>query len=260
MDLQLDISPSIGYKSASQRARRVTEAWAEANLYCLACPAPHLDPLGTSRAVLDFRCPDCAGDYQLKAKSQPFKGKVTNSAYGAKMQAMQAGEVPNYAFLHYSPVDWVVEGLFVIPGHFFTPAVIEQRRPLRSSARRAGWVGSNILLDVLPPEARVVVANARSALDPGDVRREWQRFAFLGDDVRARGGWGADVLACIRRLQASHSGEFTLREFYLHFEAELAGLHPDNHNVQAKIRQQLQVLRDGGVLHFLGHGHYRMIS
>jgi type II restriction enzyme len=34
--------------------------------------------------------------------------------------------------------------------------------------------------------------------------------------------------------------------------------HPSNNNVKAKIRQQLQFLRDKGVLDFVGRGQYRM--
>jgi hypothetical protein len=38
----------------------------------------------------------------------------------------------------------------------------------------------------------------------------------------------------------------------------LKAKHPSNHNVRAKIRQQLQFLRDKGVLDFVGRGQYRM--
>ena len=34
-------------------------------------------------------------------------------------------------------------------------------------------------------------------------------------------------------------------------------LHPDNRHVRDKIRQQLQVLRDLGLVEFLGRGRYR---
>ena len=41
--------------------------------------------------------------------------------------------------------------------------------------------------------------------------------------------------------------------FYVH-------LNPQNHNVEAKIRQQLQILRDLGFIEFLGKGQYRKIK
>jgi type II restriction enzyme len=80
-------------------------------------------------------------------------------------------------------------------------------------------------------------------------------------DRRARGAWGASVLFCVRTLeQETQSNEFTLQDFYRRFTSELASRYPNNNNVQAKLRQQLQVLRDGGVLEFLGHGRYKVIA
>jgi len=66
-------------------------------------------------------------------------------------------------------------------------------------------------------------------------------------------GWTLDVLTAIRRL---NQPEFSLADAYS-FENHLAQLHPDNQNVRPKIRQQLQVLRDLGLLEFLGDARYR---
>jgi len=38
----------------------------------------------------------------------------------------------------------------------------------------------------------------------------------------------------------------------------LAKLHPKNKHIPDKIRQQLQVLRDHGIIEFLGRGEYRI--
>ncbi|MCI9138110.1 MAG: hypothetical protein HFH48_11245 [Lachnospiraceae bacterium] len=43
---------------------------------------------------------------------------------------------------------------------------------------------------------------------------------------------------------------------YLYIEI-LQEKHKNNHNIEAKIRQQLQILRDKGFIEFLGRGHYR---
>lgn len=250
----------MGYRSPSQIARRVTEHWAEANLFCVACRSEKLEPLAINTPVRDYRCPACSARYQLKGKDGAFGGRAQNSAYSVKLQAIEAGEAPHYVFLSYSRKTWNVTDLFVVPGHFFTPALIEQRRPLKSTARRAGWVGSNILLYVLPSEARIRLISEGHIHAPSEVRAAWHNYAFLGTDERARGGWGADVLRCVRTLQAETSAlEFSLQDFYRRFAGELGRFRPDNRNVEAKIRQQLQVLRDGGVLSFMGHGRYRII-
>jgi type II restriction enzyme len=38
----------------------------------------------------------------------------------------------------------------------------------------------------------------------------------------------------------------------------LKARHPSNNNIQAKIRQQLQFLRDRNIIDFIGHGKYSM--
>ena len=56
---------------------------------------------------------------------------------------------------------------------------------------------------------------------------------------------------CTIRCKEDWQGEFSLVEVYA-FESELARLHPDNRHVKDKIRQQLQLLRDKGILDFAG--------
>jgi len=61
-------------------------------------------------------------------------------------------------------------------------------------------------------------------------------------------------------LNAIHSlkkKQFSVLDAYS-LEPELSKLHPANQHVRPKIRQQLQVLRDLGLLEFLGDGHYRL--
>jgi type II restriction enzyme len=67
-------------------------------------------------------------------------------------------------------------------------------------------------------------------------------------------GWTLDVLNVVRSVGTN---EFSLADVYAHSDA-LARLHPKNAHVRDKIRQQLQVLRDFGLIEFLGGGSYRM--
>ncbi len=259
MDLRLNMTVAEGYKSLSQRARRISEDWATRNLYCLACASDQLDAAKANTPVWDYSCSTCGACYQLKSQSKPFGWKVSNSQYDIKMQAIAEGRAPHYAFLQYSTLAEVVTDLFVVPGHFLSQAVVEQRPPLPPHARRAGWIGSNILLGQLPSEARVPVVQAGISRNPDVVRDEWGRYQFLAAE---KGGWAADVLSCIRVLEReTQTTEFTLQDFYQRFEAELAARHTDNRNVQAKIRQQMQVLREGKVLSFVDNrGRYRLIA
>jgi len=59
MQLDLNVLLADGYKSPSQRARRMTEGWFAGQMYCPACPSPRLEQTRGSNPVVDFLCPDC---------------------------------------------------------------------------------------------------------------------------------------------------------------------------------------------------------
>lgn len=84
------------------------------------------------------------------------------------------------------------------------------------------------------------------------VRDEYSRIKKLAELPPSLRGWTVDVLRAIRELRKPR---FSLQDLY-GFEAELKNLHPKNLNVRPKIRQQLQVLRDLGLLEFAGPGNY----
>ncbi|GBE56249.1 type-2 restriction enzyme DpnI [archaeon BMS3Bbin16] len=137
-----------------------------------------------------------------------------------------------------------------------TPSVIEKRKPLSKGARRAGWIGSNILIGKLPLDARISIVAGGSVIPKSNVRDEWNQFLFLREQSVYSRGWLADVLASVRKLDKE---SFTLSDIYA-FETELAKLHPRNKHIRPKIRQQLQILRDQEVIKFLGTGKYQIIT
>ncbi len=73
-------------------------------------------------------------------------------------------------------------------------------------------------------------------------------------DMNAR-GWLFDILSCVDRVP---NNSFTLSQMYA-FADELAVKHPENNNIKPKIRQQLQVLRDRGIIEFIEPGQYRKV-
>lgn len=71
--------------------------------------------------------------------------------------------------------------------------------------------------------------------------------------------WGSpqfDVLNCINEIPDK---EFKLNDVYRFIEV-LKEKHINNNHIEAKIRQQLQLLRDKGYIEFLERGHYRKIN
>jgi type II restriction enzyme len=253
MRLELDLHLADGYKSPSQRARVMTEGWFAENMYCAACPSAGLVHTRASTQVVDFVCDSCGAEYQVKAKAGPLGPRLRDAAYAPMIERARENRSPHFAFLGYDSERWRVRGLLLVPGHFITPDVIQPCKALGASARRAGWVGCNILVDRIPPDGRLAVVQGDRIVPPGEVRHGWDLFADLSRASAAARGWSVDVLRCVRSLAAC---EFRLRDFYERFERHLALLHPDNRNVQPKIRQQLQVLRDRGIVRFLGRGRY----
>jgi len=256
MELLLKTEIGKGYKSPSQKARVITEKWFEENMYCPACPSNFLERTPPNEKVVDFICPKCSERYQMKSMSHPFGFKVMDSAYEPKIKSIKEGTSPNFVFMHYDRNNMTVQNLIVVPRYFISLDVIEKRKPLSRSARRAGWVGSNILLGRLPIDARISLITNGFIVPEERVRESWKRFSFLKEIPLSSKGWLNDVLSCVRKLGKI---EFTLNEMY-DFEEELRKMHPRNKHIKPKIRQQLQILRDKGILEFLGKGKYRVIK
>jgi len=209
-------------------------------------------PPGTK--LIDFRCSSCDESFQLKSQMHRFGRRVLDSAWSVMAPAVKESRAPGFFFLQYLPDAWRVSRLFIVPGHFITPQVVEKRKELSPTARRAGYIGCYVLLGNIPEEVRIPVVDAPVIHAPSEVRDRWRRFAFVKRRAAEGRGWIGDVLACVERLGKR---EFTLGDVY-DFEKELRERHPRNLNVQPKIRQQLQVLRKHGIIEFLGRGRYRL--
>jgi type II restriction enzyme len=181
-------------------------------------------------------------------------GRIVDAAYSTMIRAILENRTPNLFALSYNMDDWKVTDVLLIPHFAFPISAIEKRKPLSPTARRAGWVGCNILLHAIPPDARIAIVRAGKPTPPAEVRREYARLKPLAQLEPKQRGWTLDVLNGVRSLGKK---DFNIAEAYT-LEAHLSRLHPANHNVQPKIRQQLQVLRDLGLVEFCGSGNYRL--
>jgi type II restriction enzyme len=150
---------------------------------------------------------------------------------------------------------WQIQGLTAVHHLFLTPEVIEKRKPLSPSARRAGWVGCNIRLDLIVPDAQIHVVHKGVPSSPQIVRQRFQRFNRLKNIGPNSRGWATLTLRIVRSLNKQ---AFSLDEIYSK-EQVFSASYPENRNIRAKLRQQLQVLRDLGYLEFLGRGSYRLL-
>lgn len=232
------------YHSGSQRARVVTEAWGEKNLYCPNCSSSSLSRLRNNTKASDFSCPSCGFWYQLKCQRPRIGNRINDGAYAAMLEAIRNDATPNFYFMQYELATWSVRNLLLVPSFAFPTSAIIKRKPLAVTARRAGWVGCNIALNQIPADARIALVIDSKVTSEKAVRAQFRRVKPLGEIKATERGWTLDVLNAVRRLGKA---QFTTSETYS-FASELEKLHPDNRHVRDKIRQQLQVLRDRGFL------------
>ncbi len=246
---------AAAFTSNSQKARVWTESWVLSQMYCPACGERPLADYLNNKPVADFYCGQCSEDFELKSTKGKFGKKITDGAYSTMLTRLKSDTVPSLMLLRYTLQDKMVQDLSVIPKQFFVADLIERRKPLAESARRAGWVGCNILTGKVPKAGRIELVTNRIAIPKEAVLAKWSKTTFLREHSLNKKGWVLDVLNCIESIGAN---EFKLDDVYK-FENYLSELHPDNNNVKPKIRQQLQVLRNAGILEFLGRGSYRVL-
>lgn len=253
MNLHCSVKFACDYRSRSQIARVLTEEWCARELYCPACTSDRLAPSKVNTPAIDFVCPQCKQPFQLKSLRNRNLKKIVDAGYESMIRSIRGDNAPNLLILQYS-ADWLVWNLLLIPRFFFSESAIEKRKPLGPLARRSGWVGCNILLGQIPSDGKIAMVCDGSAIPESQVRNEFNRTRTLSRIPPSVRGWTLDVLNAARRLEKS---QFTLNDIYK-LEDELQAKHPHNHNVRPKIRQQLQVLRDLGLAHFIGRGEYML--
>lgn len=102
--------------------------------------------------------------------------------------------------MSYSKSEYSVNDLIFIPKHFFVPDIIEKRRPLAENARRAGWVGCNIIIGKIPEQGKIPIISNRIVSDFAQVVRKVSLSnRLIIRDVHSR-GWLMDVLNCVNKI------------------------------------------------------------
>ncbi len=252
MNYSFDETLAEGYKSGAQKIRRMSEGWVNANIYCPCCGNPHIGKIVNNSPVADFQCDDCGEIFELKSKKGKIGRKIVDGAYDTMISRIVSDTNPDLFVLEYSK-HLQVTNLLIVPKFFFTPTFIEKRKPLALTARRAGWTGCNILISQIPYQGRINIIVNQELRDKVDVLNEYKRIQSLSTKYIEKRSWLFDVLNCVNKIPKA---EFSLSEVYTFVET-LQKQHIKNHNIEAKIRQQLQILRDKGFIEFLGNGFYR---
>jgi type II restriction enzyme len=254
MNTKLNIILAEVYKSPPQKVRVMTEEWVNGQIFCPSC-GNNISHYKRGKPVADFYCSFCHEDYELKSKKDAVGNKIVNGAFGTMIKRLKDINNPNFFILNYSKPHYEVENFFVIPKHFFVPQIIEKRKPLSPTARRAGWIGCNILLTHIPTTGKIFYIKEKKVEPKDKVLENWEKTLFLRETKEAKArGWILDIMNCIDKLGKK---TFSLDDVYA-FETALSFKHPDNRHIKDKIRQQLQILRDKAYLEFTTRGQYKL--
>lgn len=254
MNLKLPMHLANNYTNQTQVARITTEAWVVENILCPNCGGT-LERYSSNTKSKDVFCMLCKEEYQVKSSRTRFSNRIIGAEYNTTLRSVKSGQHPSLMLLHYSQQNMEVVDVQIIHRSCITPSSIIPRHPLGYNARRAGWQGCMIALDKIPSTAKFFILENGKEQSAEKVKKLWQTSnAILNVKAESR-GWISDVLAVVEK-QSDH---FTLTQVYEYAEA-LSELHPKNIRVHAKIRQQLQILRDMGVIVFESRGNYSKLK
>lgn len=254
MDFHFDTTLAGDYKSNSQKIRVMSENWVGKNIFCPICGNPHICNLSSNMPVADLQCNNCGEIYELKSKKGKAGNKINDGAYSTMLERINSSTNPDLFVMSYSS-DYQVTDLLLIPKFFFVESIIEKRKPLALTARRAGWVGCNILFSNVPAQGRIKIIENQRMFNKAEIKKNYALIKRLQTNNLVSRGWLMDVLNCVNAINTT---DFSLQDIYA-FAEQLQQKYTDNHNIEAKIRQQLQILRDKGFIEFTTRGHYRKL-
>ena len=254
MNLNFDESIAINYKSNSQKIRVMSEYWLVKNLFCPCCGNLNIEKIKNNSPVADIYCRNCKEIFELKSKKNNIGSKIVDGAYHTMIERINSNKNPQLFIMDYS-LDFFVKDLIFIPKFFFTSDIIEKRKPLSENARRAGWTGCNILYEKIPEQGKIDIIRDGKEISQEKILKSYSQTKKLHTENLNLRGWILDVLNCVNKIK---SETFTLQEIYQYADF-FKEKHSDNKNIEAKIRQQLQFLRDKGFIEFIGQGNYRKL-
>lgn len=254
MNLRLSFEQTHHLESVQQQIRVASELWAAENLFCCSCGASSVDKTRNNTKATDFICSKCETRFELKSGNKLPVRKIPDGAYETMVSAIRTGMTPDLVILTYDRPSESVTNLSVIPSFALSESAILKRPPTLPKGRKNPWVGCDIDISKIPPDGFIPLVRRSIQTPLSEVLRHYKRLRPITRLETAKRGWTLDVLTLIQRKKLVR---FSTSDAY-GLEAELHRLHPENNNIQAKIRQQLQVLRDLGLLIHTSRGSWEL--
>ena len=173
MDLKLPIDLAIGYKSKSQIARVITEAWVLLKIRCPNC-SDKLCEYPANEKSKDVFCSSCNEDFQIKSSKKKFSKRITGAEYNTTLKSVKIPNNPSFMLLHYDEDAMAVVNFEIIHHSFITEKCIIPRKPLSDKAKRAGWQGCLIDIEGIANIAKIQVIENGIRKDSLQVKDEWK--------------------------------------------------------------------------------------
>lgn len=160
------------------------------NIFCPCCGQPHIHKLDNNKPVADFecKCKRCGETFELKSKKGKIGKKISDGAYGTMIERITSTDNSDLFILKYTS-SFEITDLYVIPKFFFVPSIIEKRKPLLPTAKRAGWVGCNILISQIPFQGKIDIISHGVVSEIEDVVTLKELIIKEQHNCRATGYW-----------------------------------------------------------------------
>lgn len=125
--------------------------------------------------------------------------------------ALSAQNNPNLTLIAYSRAKRAVHSRAVVPKHLFTPSNIEERKPLAPTARRAEWIGCNMLIGRVPDAGKSFIVRDGKPVGKHEVIEAWRKTLFLLAEIPETRGWLIETLNCV---ESTGRDDFSLAAVY----------------------------------------------
>lgn len=245
MNFVMNTDISKNYKNKSQKARVVTETWVLNNFKCPFCHSKLIQYTANNKCA-DYYCQKCNEDFELKTINGKFpKDKINGACYQTTLNKINSDSSPHWILLEHN--NFIVNSLIFIPKYFFYDEMIEPRKKLSATAKRHGWQGCKIALNMIPSFGKVSYIKNNREVNKKIIEYKLKKVtAFKKSDLKSK-NWKLEILSMIDLIPETI---FAINDLYSSIPM-LEQKHPDNHHIDAKIRETLQQLRNEGYVKFL---------
>lgn len=149
------VKQNNNWKSESRIIGEACEDYVKNKMKCIRCNNNNFEKYKKNEKSKDLICVSCNQKYQIKSKSATHK-KVDNIKSKKKFKTIggdysttlnNINDKIDYLIILYEKQSYTILNILYITNENINSNCIIPRKPLSSTAKRAGWQGCNILFD-----------------------------------------------------------------------------------------------------------------